>query len=395
MFACGMVLILFSLLPCLVLPSKSLKSTSLVAKELKEIMSKEMSLYLADNIRKLYPNLETMALKAFANTTGRDGIFRSNEHELCHLIFEYFEKGPCTNATSAFKMKLACIINPYFNTTANHSLFHDFCTKMIVKPSPSEAHSESKACGCAKQATFSTTTTTTTTFDRMIIWRLLMTGTVKPRTMHWSRWPKHVIFDKVRQRHIGIDDDGEDSKTTVTPKATTVTPKARRTQPRPPPLGKDGVTASYFFLAVNAVAKAVRNVHKFNCLNKGGTFDVSKLICRLPQMSKQNSVGIAIFSIIGNSCSIICLLILMITYFIFKKEFTLMDRNIICLSICLAFAHLLELNTIFFNETRIYCKISGILLHWSLLASFLWMSTISFDIFVAFRKTQAIDPATA
>eukprot|EP00112_Aurelia_sp_Birch-Aquarium-sp1_P015134 Seg3326.1 transcript_id=Seg3326.1/GoldUCD/mRNA.D3Y31 product="Adhesion G protein-coupled receptor L2" protein_id=Seg3326.1/GoldUCD/D3Y31 len=110
--------------------------------------------------------------------------------------------------------------------------------------------------------------------------------------------------------------------------------------------------------------------------------------------SAKSSKSLVLLNIIGNSCSIVCLVALIGTYFIVKPEFSLMDKNVICLSIFLCLAHVLQLTTVFFSDTIVYCKISAVFLHWSLLMSFSWMSVISYDLFITFTKLKLVRQAT-
>lgn len=99
---------------------------------------------------------------------------------------------------------------------------------------------------------------------------------------------------------------------------------------------------------------------------------------------------IAKINISGHSCSTLILLVLIFSYFKIKPEFTIMDRNIICLSVFLALSHLLQLTIVFLSKAQTYCKLSAVLLHWFLLLSFSWIATISFDLYRTFKAIQPI-----
>ena len=99
-----------------------------------------------------------------------------------------------------------------------------------------------------------------------------------------------------------------------------------------------------------------------------------------------------IINISGHSCSILCLFLLIVTYFLSKAGFTLMDRNLLCLSTSLLFAHLLQLNMAFFSAVTIFCKWGAVFLHLSLLVSFMWILAISFDLYITFAGATRITP---
>ena len=99
-----------------------------------------------------------------------------------------------------------------------------------------------------------------------------------------------------------------------------------------------------------------------------------------------------IINISGHSCSILCLFLLIVTYFLSKVGFTLMDRNLLCLSISLLFAHLLQLSMAFFSGVTIFCKWGAVFLHLSLLVSFMWILAISFDLYITFAGATRITP---
>lgn len=99
---------------------------------------------------------------------------------------------------------------------------------------------------------------------------------------------------------------------------------------------------------------------------------------------------VEIITITGHSCSLFSLSLLIGTYFILKQEFTLMDRNIVCFSIALLLAHLLQLNMVFFSVIPMFCKWGAVFLHWSLLLSFMWIAAISFDLYITFKNMRPV-----
>ena len=99
---------------------------------------------------------------------------------------------------------------------------------------------------------------------------------------------------------------------------------------------------------------------------------------------------VAVINITGHSCSLFSLCLLIATYFLLKPEFTLMDKNIVCLSSSLLVAHCLQLNMVFFSNFPMFCKWGAVLLHWSLLLSFMWIAAISFDLYTTFKSMKPV-----
>ena len=97
---------------------------------------------------------------------------------------------------------------------------------------------------------------------------------------------------------------------------------------------------------------------------------------------------VAVINITGHSCSIFSLCLLIATYFLLKPEFTLMDKNIVCLSSSLLVAHCLQLNMVFFSTVQMFCKWGAVFLHWSLLITFMWIAAISFDLYTTFKSIK-------
>ena len=85
-------------------------------------------------------------------------------------------------------------------------------------------------------------------------------------------------------------------------------------------------------------------------------------------------------SITGTSVSVICYISIIMTYMLFKKLRNIPGLNTLTLCCCLLIA-----DVSFLIATQAYtvyhlCKVIGIMLHWSLLASQMWMLVITFDI---------------
>ena len=168
------------------------------------------------------------------------------------------------------------------------------------------------------------------------------------------------------------------------------------------------VASTYLFLAMKLTVKTAMISFERKCRQRNGTYVSERHLCIVSYKegpngtrnytvfpeSNRNGVGgksLRILNIVGNSCSIVAILLLVTQYFICKNQFLIFDKSIISLAFYLQISHLMQLFTTFFSWNKIYCKAGGILLHWALLSSFAWMSIISFDIFKTFRRTQRAD----
>ena len=151
------------------------------------------------------------------------------------------------------------------------------------------------------------------------------------------------------------------------------------------------------------IADTALTVRKRNCEEIRGTYDTSIGICILPKGSnncagkqdcplKALSKGIDSFAtyVIGMSgtvVSIVCLLILLITYTLFNKELqTLPGKNVMCLSGTLMLTQIFHIISMHVNSRAKLCTAVGILVHWSAMSDFLWMAVIAFDLYKTFRK---------
>ena len=175
-----------------------------------------------------------------------------------------------------------------------------------------------------------------------------------------------------------------------------------------PPLRVIEVASSYLFLAMKLTVKTALISFERKCHQRNGIYVNERRICIVSNKEDPNSTrnytifseptpngagskSLRILNIVGNSCSIVAVLLLVVQYFICKNQFLIFDKSILSLAFCLQISHLMQLFITFFSWNKTYCKAGGIVLHWALLSSFAWMSIISFDIFKTFRRTQLAD----
>ena len=179
-------------------------------------------------------------------------------------------------------------------------------------------------------------------------------------------------------------------------------------RPTTPPLPGNKVASSYLFLAMKLTVKTAMISFERKCHQHNGIYVNERRICIVSNKEDPNSTrnytifsdstpngagskSLRILNIVGNSCSIVAILLLVVQYFICKDQFLIFDKSILSLAFCLQISHLMQLFITFFSWNKTYCKAGGIVLHWALLSSFAWMSIISFDIFKTFRRTQLAD----
>ena len=102
---------------------------------------------------------------------------------------------------------------------------------------------------------------------------------------------------------------------------------------------------------------------------------------------KQEDFSFGILTIICLSISIICLLVCLFLHFKFPAK----DRVSVHLQICLASAMLTAKLCFLFRpflvDNKIACYVIAVMVHWSFLAVFSWMTMVAFDIFLLFRAS--------
>ncbi len=91
-----------------------------------------------------------------------------------------------------------------------------------------------------------------------------------------------------------------------------------------------------------------------------------------------------LFRFLANTCSIMCLLLLLKTFHLFKELRTVPGKYLIYLSIFLTAGHSLMLLSSHAKNERKFCCIVGILTHWVYLTVFSLMTVIAFDILRTF-----------
>ena len=393
----------------------ALNATNMIQNELRSVINQGLDPAVGLNLNLFFPNLMNVSLSIFKDSTTQDGNFNISMSQVCLLIYNsYFKTNRCTKSTDADqKVSPWCKVN---NRKIRDHRLRDapFCDQYSLKQNIKKQNEPSTT---ARPTTLPSTTRSTTQSTTL-------SSTANMSQSNETKTYKH-------------------------------TPPMKFIVPPPmPALGKvapmyitGSVSSTYFFLAINVIAKTVVNsAFKSDCIKTGGEVvrNSGTLLCRalVPARSykkftipeevltrhrhtsknfsniihleldnitainetwenntKQILISyrlpkapktLGLLTIIGNACSIVCFVALIGTYLTVKPEFSLMDRNVVCLSIFLFLAHVLQLTTVFFNETVVYCKISAVVLHWSLLVSFSWMSVISYDLFITFTKLRKL-----
>ena len=116
------------------------------------------------------------------------------------------------------------------------------------------------------------------------------------------------------------------------------------------------------------------------CLSFKDTFNMTKT------GMASSSRGLRILAIIGFSISIVCLVLLLITYGLFQELRTVPGKNLMNLSFALLLSQLMWLIGTAFVKEGTACKVFAILEHYLLLVSFVAMSVMSYHTCHVFSK---------
>ncbi len=150
-----------------------------------------------------------------------------------------------------------------------------------------------------------------------------------------------------------------------------------------------------FFISIKSLT--IKDAYIKACLKLGGTFEDWEMICmknkteiKISLISKSESDALRIISIVGNFLSSSTCIILVISYYIFKRFETLPGKNTICLSSSLALAHFIQLVLAFSMDVPWACRGAAIFLHWSLLLAFAWMAILAYEFYVTFAKSTFV-----
>ena len=143
------------------------------------------------------------------------------------------------------------------------------------------------------------------------------------------------------------------------------------------------------FFNENGLARTTINVfekQKVNAMKTNGTTtnNLTTIVYTVSRVGADNR-KYSILSDCGNSLSLVGIILLLLEYGLCKQRLSLFERNIVSLCCTLFLSHGLQLLVTHLNDVRYFCKAGGVLLHWALIASFMWMLTISYDIFKTFR----------
>ncbi|KAL9987689.1 hypothetical protein ACROYT_G002036 [Oculina patagonica] len=122
-------------------------------------------------------------------------------------------------------------------------------------------------------------------------------------------------------------------------------------------------------------------------INDFVTVDGKPAICIPPSYeSSRTDVALVVISNVGIGLSVVCLLLVLITYSLFKELRTVPGVNLmnLCLSLLLAHSLLMAVRA---TRIRLICTSIAVLLHYFFLSSFVWMSIIAFDTYRTFSRT--------
>ena len=124
-----------------------------------------------------------------------------------------------------------------------------------------------------------------------------------------------------------------------------------------------------------------------NTIHDFTTIDGKVAICISPSThSGRTEISVIVISYVGIGLSIVCLLVVLITYSLFKELRTLPGVNL--MNLCLA---LLAAHSMFMvagaTRVRLLCRSIAVLLHYFNLSSFVWMSIIAFDTYRTFSRS--------
>ncbi|KAJ7389183.1 hypothetical protein OS493_032987 [Desmophyllum pertusum] len=103
--------------------------------------------------------------------------------------------------------------------------------------------------------------------------------------------------------------------------------------------------------------------------------------------SVKANVALAVISYVGIGLSIACLVLVLITYLLFKELRSLPGVNLMNLCLSLLIAHSLFMTAGGATHNRLVCTSVAVLLHYFYLSSFIWMSLIAFDTYRTFSRT--------
>ena len=122
-----------------------------------------------------------------------------------------------------------------------------------------------------------------------------------------------------------------------------------------------------------------------NTIHDFTTIDGKVAIC-ISLSTHRTEVAVIVISYVGIGLSIVCLLLVLITYSLFKELRTLPGVNL--MNLCLS---LLAVHSMFMvagaTRIRLPCRSIAVLLHYFNLSSFVWMSLIAFDTYRTFSRT--------
>ena len=105
------------------------------------------------------------------------------------------------------------------------------------------------------------------------------------------------------------------------------------------------------------------------------------------QSEAKDDIVLIVLTYVGLGLSILSMILVLVTYSLFKELRTLPGINLMNLTLALLLVHLLFLAT-GHVEAKVACTIIAILLHYLFLVSFMWMSIIAFETWKVFSKSR-------
>ena len=127
--------------------------------------------------------------------------------------------------------------------------------------------------------------------------------------------------------------------------------------------------------------------HPNTMINDFVMVDGKPAICISPSFDNGGTnMALPVISNVGIGLSVVCLLLVLITYSLFKELRTVPGVNLMNLSLSLLLAHSLFMAT-GATHIRLICTSVAVLLHYFYLSSFVWMSIIAFDTYRTFSRT--------
>ena len=384
-----------------------------------------------------YPEFFSVVARIVNETTSKNTTTAIDEAFICNIASSAINDSKDTCLTPTNNLIDSCFKKPNATETANASLFQLCGNTTGTVNSPSTPSTISKYTKVVADTTFASSMLSTilpahSTTEEIVTSNTLMTESRKESTVAPSIISTKSLQNEWKNLSSTLPKPSPTSvPTTVAlvtntdtlppatagPPVTTVpvigiAPPAATLPPMIPvwflQQSLAEVTSSYLFLAVKLAVKTAMISFERKCKMRNGIYVKESQLCIISYKAGHNGTRnytivpesnsnridvkkLRILHIAGNSGSIVAILFLFTEYFIGKSQFSLFDKSILSLALCLLMSHLMQLLIAFLSWNNKFCKAGGILLHWALLSSFAWMTVISLDIFNTFRRMQRKD----